>query len=96
MKKRFIRNKKVRHATVAATLTVMVILVAVLANAVLSSVVERYDLYTSLTPTMAFDVTDDCYTLLESRFEARRQAPFPRRANTAYPPQKEVKQGRIS
>ena len=74
MKKRFIRNKKVRHATVAATLTVMVILVAVLANAVLSSVVERYDVYTSLTPTMAFDVTDDCYTLLESRFEARRQA----------------------
>ncbi len=73
MKKRFIRNKKVRYATVAATLTVMVILVAVLANAVLSSVVERYELYTSLTPTLAFDVTEDCYTVLESAFEAHRR-----------------------
>ena len=73
MKKRFIRNKKVRHATVAAVLTAMVILVAVLANAVLSSVVERYELYTPLTPTMAFDVTEDCYNVLESTFEAYRQ-----------------------
>ena len=74
MKKRFIRNKKVRYATVAATLTVMVILVAVLANAVLSAVVERYELYTSLTPTLAFDVTEDCYTVLEGAFEAHRRA----------------------
>lgn len=72
MKKRFLRNKKVRYATVAAVLTVMVILVAVLANAVLSSLVERYELYTSLTPTLAFDVTEDCFTLLESKFNARR------------------------
>ena len=74
MKKRFIRNKKVRYATVAATLTVMVLLVAVLANAVLSAVVERYELYTSLTPTLAFDVTEDCYTVLESTFASRRGA----------------------
>lgn len=74
MKKRFMRNKKVRYATVAATLTVMVILVAVLANAVLSAVVERYELYTSLTPTLAFDVTEDCYTVLEGAFEAHRRA----------------------
>lgn len=69
MKKRFIRNKKVRYATVAAVLTAMVILVAVLLNVVLSSLVERYELYTSLTPTLAFDVTEDCYTVLESDFE---------------------------
>ena len=73
MKKRFIRNKKVRYATVAATLTVMVILVAVLANAVLSSVIERYDLYTSLTPTLAFEVSEDCYKVLEEAFETQRQ-----------------------
>ena len=73
MKKRFLRNKKVRYATVAATLTVMVVLVAVLANAVLSSLVERYELYTSLTPTLAFDVTEDCYTVLEETFEERRK-----------------------
>ena len=73
MKKRFIRNKKLRYATVAAVLTAMVILVAVLANVVLSSLVERYELYTPLTPTMAFDVTEDCYTVLESTFDAHRQ-----------------------
>ena len=50
----------------------MVILVTVLANALLSSLVERYELYTSLTPTTAFDVTEDCFTLLESTFDARR------------------------
>ena len=73
MKKRFIRNKKVRYATVAAVLTAMVILVAVLTNVVLASVVERYELYTPLTPTLAFDVTEDCYDVLESNFEAHRQ-----------------------
>ena len=72
MKKRFIRNKKVRYATVAAVLTAMVILVAVLSNAVLTSVVERYELYTPLTPTIAFDVTEDCYDILEGEFEAYR------------------------
>ena len=72
MKKRFIRNKKLRYATVAAILTVMVILVTVLANAVLSSLTERYELYTSLTPTLAFDVTEGCYTVLESTFNAHK------------------------
>jgi len=73
MKKRFIRNKKVRYATVAAVLTAMVILVVVLSNVVLTSVVERYELYTPLTPTMAFDVTEDCYDVLESEFESYRE-----------------------
>ena len=70
MKKRFIRNKKVRYATVAAVLTAMVLLVTVLVNVVVSSLVERYELYTSLTPTLAFDVSEDCYTILESTFDA--------------------------
>lgn len=74
MKKRFIRNKKVRYATVAAVLTAMVILVAVLVNVVVSSLVERYALYTSLTPTLAFDVTEDCYTVLEENFNAHKSA----------------------
>ncbi|MBO7274711.1 MAG: Gldg family protein [Clostridia bacterium] len=73
MKKRFIRNKKVRYATITATLTIMVILVAVLSNVVLSSLVERYELYTSLTPVLAFDVTEDCYSILDSTFQSRLQ-----------------------
>lgn len=73
MKKRLIRNKKVRYATVAAVLTAMVILVAVLSNVVLSKVVERYSLYTPLTPNFAFDVTEDCYTILEDIFDTHRK-----------------------
>ena len=73
MKKRLIRNKKVRYATVAAVLTIMVMLVTVLSNAVISSLVERYSLYTPMTPTLAFDVTEDCYTLLGNTFDAHRQ-----------------------
>ncbi len=72
MKKRFIRNKKVRYATVAAALTALVVLVAVLLNVVVSSLVERYELYTSLTPTLAFDVTEDCYTVLENNFSTHQ------------------------
>ena len=68
MKKRLIRNKKARFATVSAVLTAMVILVAVLANVVLKTLVERYELYSAMTPVQAFDVTEDCYTLLEDTF----------------------------
>ncbi len=73
MKKRLIRNKKVRYATVTAVLTAMVVLVAVLANALVSAVVERYSLYSSMTPVMAFDVSEDCYALLEQSFQESRE-----------------------
>ena len=53
MRKKFIRNKKARYAAVSVALTVMVIVVAVLANAVLTSLVERYSLYAYLTPVEA-------------------------------------------
>ena len=69
MRKKFIRNKKARYAAVSVALTVMVIVVAVLANAVLTSLVERYSLYAYLTPVEAFDVSEDCYSLLENAFE---------------------------
>ncbi len=75
MRKKFIRNKKARFATVSVALTVMVIVVAVLANAVIASVVQRYSLYAYMTPKDAFDVSEDCYALLDEKFGANKKAP---------------------
>ena len=68
MRKKFIRNKKTRYAVVSVALTVMVIVVAVLSNAVLASLVQRYSLYAYMTPTQAFGVSEDCFTLLDESF----------------------------
>ena len=69
MKKQFIRSKKMRHGTVAAILTAMVILVAVLLNAVAVAVIERYSLYVPLYGEPVFDVSGACYDLLGEAFE---------------------------
>ena len=72
MKKHIIRNKKVRYASVSVLLTVAVLVVTVLANAVVSSLVNRYGWYTSLRGEVSFDVSEDCYALLEDAFEEAR------------------------
>lgn len=69
MKKRFIRNKKARHASITAALTVMIIAVTVMLNAVVSSLVVRYGWYGYMVGNPAFDVTEDCYTLLGNAFD---------------------------
>ncbi|MBQ8310668.1 MAG: Gldg family protein, partial [Clostridia bacterium] len=68
MKKRFIRNKKVRYGGITAALTVLIITVTVLANAVVSSLANRYGWYTYMGNIASFDVTEDCFTLLENAF----------------------------
>lgn len=70
MKKRLIRNKKVRYGGLAVMLTVMVIAVAVLANANVDSMAQRYGWYTSMLPTEAFDVSENGYALLRESFDA--------------------------
>lgn len=69
MKKRFIRNKKVRYGGITAVLTVLIITVTVLTNAVVSSLANRYGWYSYMGEITAFDVTEDCYTILENAFE---------------------------
>ncbi len=69
MKRKLIRNKKVRHGAVAVILTAMVLLVTVLSNVVITAVTERYSLYTNLVGEMPFDVTEDCYAFLERVFD---------------------------
>ena len=72
MKKRIFRNKKARYASISVLLTVAVIVVAVLLNAVVSSLVTRYSLYTSLLGEKAFPVTDECLDLIDGAFSKAR------------------------
>lgn len=68
MKKHLIRNRKVRYGGIAAVLTVLVITVTVLTNAVFSSLATRYSWYKYMNPAANYDVTDDCYALLDDLF----------------------------
>ncbi len=70
MKRKFIRTKKARFGGISALLCVMVLVVAILVNVVVSAVVERYTLYTPMVDELAFDVTEDCYALLETVFDS--------------------------
>ncbi len=72
MKKHFIRNKKVRYAGVSVMLTVAVLVVTVLFNVVVSSLVTRYNLYTSLIGEKSFAVSTECFELLDSAFSKAR------------------------
>lgn len=68
MKKHFIRNRRVRWGGIAAVLTILVIAVTVLTNAVFGTLAERYSWYKLMTATPNYDVTEDCYTLLGETF----------------------------
>lgn len=70
MKKHFIRNRRVRWGGIAAVLTILVITVTVLANAVFGTLAKRYQWYTPMSAEMNYDVTEDCYTLLNEFFAA--------------------------
>lgn len=74
MKKQFIRNRKVRYAGITVVLTVLVVAVTVLANAAFSTLAKRYQWYTSMLPVQRFDVTEDCFALLEEIFESEQDA----------------------
>ena len=65
MKRKFIRNRRVRYGSVTVFLTVMVVVVTILCNVVVSAVTERYDLNPSMVGGTTFDVSADCYALLD-------------------------------
>ncbi len=70
MKHRFIRTRKLRYGAVAALLTVLVITVSVLVNAVFGTLAERFAWYTSMNGRLSYDVSDTCYTILGDALEA--------------------------
>ncbi len=70
MKKHFIRNRRVRYGGIAVILTVLVVTVTVLANAVFSTLAKRYSWYTDMLSEETYDVTEDCYALLGNFFSS--------------------------
>jgi len=68
MKKHFIRNRKVRWGSIAVILTLLVVTVTVLANAVFSTLARRYSWYADMNGEENYDVTEDCYALLGNFF----------------------------
>ena len=68
MKTKFIRNRKMRYGGIAALLTVLVIAVTVMANAVFSTLAKRYAWYGVMLPEESYEVTEDCYAFLGEVF----------------------------
>lgn len=73
MKKRLIRNRKVRYGGISVILTVLVITVTVLANAVFSTLAERYHWYSYASTDIDYAVTQKCGNLLEAAFASLDQ-----------------------
>lgn len=70
MKKHFIRNRKMRYGGITAVLTLLVVTVTVLANAVFGTLASRYYWYTPMTPSYRFSgVTASCFSFLDRVFE---------------------------
>lgn len=74
MRKHFIRNRKVRFGGIAAVLTVLVIAVTILSNAIFSTLANRYGWHGQMVAPVHYDVTDACYALLDEFFEENADA----------------------
>ncbi len=68
MKRFFSRSRKAKHARVAVILTALVIVVTVLANAVVGTLASRYGWYTSLDVRGDYQISEQCFTLLDQAF----------------------------
>ncbi len=68
MKKQYIRTRKFRYGGIAAVLTVLVIAVTVLVNAVFGTLATRYSWYTSMAAELNYDVSETCFDLLGEAF----------------------------
>lgn len=68
MRKSFIRTRKVRYGGITVVLTVLVLTVTVLANAVFGTLANRYTWATDMNPDYPFDISETCYALLDGFF----------------------------
>ncbi len=68
MKKPFVRNRRVRYGVMTTVLTLLIITVTVLANAVLGTLARRYTWYTPMVAEGDYAVTETCYALLADSF----------------------------
>ena len=74
MRKHMIRDRRSRYGGVAIALTVLVIAVTVLANAVFDTLAKRYYWYTYMLADVSYGVTDTCFDLLEEVFDENPDA----------------------
>jgi len=70
MRKQIIRNRKVRFGVITVVLTVLVITVTILANAVFATLASRYMWYSDLNETRTYGVTEDCFAFVGELFES--------------------------
>lgn len=73
MKKMLTNSRRARHARLSVILTLLVVTVTVLLNTVFGTLANRYGWYSDMTAKGEYVVSEDCYRLLDSAFEARRQ-----------------------
>ena len=74
MKKHFIRDRKVRYGGITLLLTVLVVAVTLLINAVFGSLATRYEWFVDMNELGMFDVTEDCYAYLETVFASESKS----------------------
>lgn len=69
MKKNVFRNRRMRYGGMTVLLTVLVVTVTVLANAVFSTLAERHQWYSYAVEEIDYSVTESCYTILGAAIE---------------------------
>ena len=59
-------NKKFRHGSISVLLTVTVVAIAILGNAIITALAMRYGWFVNMNPTLLYSVTDNCYEFLDT------------------------------
>lgn len=59
-------SKKIRHGSITVLLTVVVLAIAILGNAIITALAMRYGWFVNMNPTLLYSVTDNCYEFLDT------------------------------
>ena len=76
MKQIFTRTRKGRYARLAVVLTVLVVAVTILANAVFFTLANRYGWYTPMEKWGDYRISKNCFTVLDTAMRAHNSAPI--------------------
>lgn len=76
MKQFFTRTRRGRYARLTVLLTVLVIAVTVLANAVFSTLADRYVWYTQMEQWGEYRISDACFTVLDGAIRSYEGEPI--------------------
>lgn len=76
MKQLFTRTRKGRYARLSVILTVLVVAVTILANAVFFTLANRYSWYTPMEQWGEYQISNTCFTVLDAAMSAHTSAPI--------------------